>query len=143
MYKQITIDGIDYNLVPVECSAILKHEKSKPKFKIGDSYLNGIVAYIDETGEHGLVCAKADYFEELNWHDAMKIFENTSWRLPTKEELYILYKNKDMLGGFATYYYWSSSEGFNNGVWSQYFYNGLQSYLNKSNTYYVRAVRAF
>ena len=48
------------------------------------------------------------------------------WRLPTKDELNLLYQNKDKIGGFASSYYWSSTESNDNGVWKQYFYNGLQ-----------------
>ena len=32
------------------------------------------------------------------------------WRLPTKDELNILYENKDKIGGFASNNYWSSTE---------------------------------
>lgn len=36
-------------------------KKDKPnKFVIGQSYGGGIIAYIDETGEHGLIAAKSD-----------------------------------------------------------------------------------
>jgi hypothetical protein len=68
------------------------------------------------------------------------------WRLPTKDELNFLYQNKDKIGGFASSYYWSSTESNDNGVWKQYFYNGLQvinySY-SKYTKFIVRAVRAF
>jgi len=48
------------------------------------------------------------------------------------------------VGGFASAYYWSSTEGNNDYAWSQYFGNGYQFYYSlKSNTYSVRAVRAF
>jgi hypothetical protein len=48
------------------------------------------------------------------------------------------------LGGFATDYYWSSSEYNSDSAWGQYFVNGTQ-FLNGKNypTLRVRAVRAF
>ena len=65
------------------------------------------------------------------------------WRLPTKEELNLLYQNKDKIGGFASSYYWSSTESNDNGVWKQYFYNGLQKRAGRISIANVRAVRAF
>ena len=42
---------------------------------------------------------------------------------------------------FAAHYYWSSSEYSAADAWVQYFYDGSQDYTNKSNSFYVRAVR--
>jgi hypothetical protein len=68
----------------------------------------------------------------------------SDWYLPSRDELSMLYSNKAFIGGFAAAYYWSSSEFNDNGAWGQNFYNGFQYYGDsKSNTYYVRAVRAF
>ncbi|MCL2511194.1 MAG: Ig-like domain-containing protein [Bacteroidales bacterium] len=71
----------------------------------------------------------------------------TDWFLPSKDELNLLYQNKDLIGGFATGsydYYWSSSESSNINAWSQNFTTGNQySGNNKNYTYRVRAVRAF
>jgi hypothetical protein len=67
----------------------------------------------------------------------------SDWYLPSMDELNQLYINKDAIGGFANYYYWSSTE-FNNGnAWGQYFFYGYQDGLNKNDDYVVRAVRAF
>jgi hypothetical protein len=65
------------------------------------------------------------------------------WRLPTKDELNLLYKNKEKIGGFANNYYWSSTEVDNNYAWFQYFGSGFQKANYKSATNYVRAVRVF
>jgi len=65
------------------------------------------------------------------------------WYLPSKYELNLLYLQKVAVGGFASAYYWSSTENDSNDAWLQYFGIGTQYYFNKSNTYYVRAVRAF
>ncbi|MCX6249380.1 MAG: DUF1566 domain-containing protein [Bacteroidetes bacterium] len=65
------------------------------------------------------------------------------WFLPSKDELNQLYSQKNVIGGFATNYYWSSSEDDANAAWFQHFYDGYQYYDRKDYTYCVRAVRAF
>ena len=67
----------------------------------------------------------------------------TDWYLPSQDELNKLYLNKTAIGGFATNYYWSSTEYASYGAWSQGFGSGLQSANGKSVTSYVRAIRAF
>ncbi len=67
----------------------------------------------------------------------------TDWYLPSKDELNKLYLNKVVVGGFASAYYWSSTEYANDIAWSQYFANGGLSQHFKNATNYVRAVRAF
>ena len=68
----------------------------------------------------------------------------TDWYLPSKDELNKFYLNKTVIGGFANYYYWSSSEYSNSSSLVQAFYNGLQASANKDGyTTHVRAVRAF
>ncbi len=67
----------------------------------------------------------------------------SDWFLPSKNELNKLYINKTAIGGFATYYYWSSSENSSNLAWLQYFNNGRKFINVKYGTIKVRAVRAF
>jgi hypothetical protein len=67
----------------------------------------------------------------------------SDWFLPSISELNEMYLNKDSIGGFANSYYWSSTEFGNYGAWGQDLYNGYQDYNDKSDTAYVRAVRAF
>ena len=49
----------------------------------------------------------------VRWNKAQSFIEllGDGWRLPTKDELNVMYKYKDKIGGFADYYYWSSTEG--------------------------------
>jgi len=80
-----------------------------------------------------------------DWYGAVKACADLGdgWRLPTKDELNILYENKDKIGGFANYY-WSSTESDSNTAWFQDFDDGYQGYGDKASlTSYVRAVRAF
>lgn len=87
------------------------------------------------------------YHEDLgehNWEDAKKVCEDLGdgWRLPTREELHVMFLNKDTIGGFAVAYYWSSSEYDGNYAWHQNFNSGGQNDNFKNNANYVRAVRA-
>ena len=91
----------------------------------------------------------------MDWNEAKNACKNLGdgWRLPTKDELNILYEHKDKVCGFTNYdtsstvsplfaTYWSSTEydGFN--AWLQYFNRGYQIATNKIDTNYVRAVRS-
>ncbi len=81
------------------------------------------------------------------WDTANSMCENsilggyTDWRLPTKEELMVLYNNRELIGGFEDSSYWSStSYGY-----SSYYYIsfGTGSLYTKDSVYScrVRAVR--
>jgi hypothetical protein len=74
------------------------------------------------------------------------------WYLPSKEELNLMYQNKATIdatansnsgSGFASAYYWSSTEYNNDFAWKQDFGDGSQNYYGKNLTHRVRAVRAF
>jgi len=67
----------------------------------------------------------------------------TDWFLPSKDELNKLWINRVAIGGFADYYYWSSSVYYAPSAWGQYFYVDYQNYYLKTNYLRVRAVRAF
>jgi hypothetical protein len=63
--------------------------------------------------------------------------------LPNKEELNLLYTQKNVVGGFASNLYWSSSEGGAIFAWGQAFNGGSQFVDPKVEKFVVRAVRAF
>lgn len=68
---------------------------------------------------------------------------NSNWRLPTQDELNAMYErlqSRDQ-GGFASAYYWSSSEYNEDYAWSQYFGFGYQGVNDKVNYLQVRLVR--
>jgi len=160
---------------------------SEHKYQVGDSAQGGIIFWVDETGEHGLVAATSDQSTGVRWYagtygstratgDGLYAGEaNTAiiissqvsigddgsdyaaqlcanyqgggygdWYLPSKYELNLLYQQKNVVGGFASAYYWSSTEVDSGYAWIQNFYNSNQ--LNGSKgvaSYRVRAVRAF
>ncbi|TLU82499.1 MAG: DUF1566 domain-containing protein [Chlorobium sp.] len=67
----------------------------------------------------------------------------SDWYLPSKDELNILYLNKDAVGGFVGSYYWSSSESSAGSAWDQYFGDGTQNASGKIYYDRVRALRSF
>ena len=93
-----------------------------------------------------LLVAENDFPDGMNWRGAQKACAKLGkgWRLPTKDELNVMYKNKDNINrGFDISLYWSSTEYGSSLAWSQNFANGGQYHSNKNATVYVRAVRAF
>ena len=94
---------------------------------------------------NGLEIAQFDFTQPMNYEEATEACSKLGdgWRLPTKEELNILYQNKDKIGGFANKYYWSSTEDGSGNVWWQDFGDGYQNVYYKGANDYVRAVRAF
>jgi hypothetical protein len=79
----------------------------------------------------------------------------SDWFLPSKDELNKMYQNKAAIdstataganggSGFASAFYWSSTEANSGNAWLQYFINGNQNKGGKdAATFRVRAVRAF
>jgi hypothetical protein len=67
------------------------------------------------------------------------------WFLPSRDELNQMYVHKNIIGGFADNYYWSSTEVGVYHAWAKSFWSG-GGYTNphvKYAVYYVRAIRAF
>jgi hypothetical protein len=89
--------------------------------------------------------AQYDFIEEMNWKDAKSACAKLGkgWRLPTENELSVMYKYKDRIGGFANKGYWSSTEKNNDIAWGKFFEFGSEGYDYKDRNYNVRAVRAF
>jgi hypothetical protein len=91
-----------------------------------------------------LEVAELDFPKEMNWEDAKKACEalGKGWRLPTIDELNIMYQNKSKISDFENIWYWSSTEYNSSFAWLQEFSTGGQNYYEKSSTNYVRAVRS-
>ena len=68
----------------------------------------------------------------------------TDWYLPSKDELNFLFINRAAIGGFASGFYWSSSQLNSASAWQQSFtVTGTQQSINKNLGNYVRAIRSF
>ena len=103
-------------------------------YNIGTGLMN-TVAIVNGCGTAG-IAARICNDLSLNGFD--------DWYLPSANELYKLYLNRAIIGGFVNTYYWSSSETSN--IWGtgQDFLTGEQVFdFSKSNAFYVRAVRTF
>ena len=93
--------------------------------------------------------ATQDFPKEMNWKEAMKACSDSGsiWRLPTQNELIIMYEqlNKKGLGDFKNGIYWSSSEYPNPSfAWVLDFNNGNSNYfIKKILTANVRVVCDF
>ena len=78
-----------------------------------------------------LLVAQFDFPNKMNWENAKAACERlgNGWRLPTKDELQILYATIDQpslhkkLGGFLGTYYWSS-EAYDEKAWMKAFDDG-------------------
>ena len=132
---------------------------AEPVYILGDIRPNGgVVYYVDGSGHHGLAAQPNDEAGVMNWTDAMVAAQAhnnpacptdilrtpTCWHLPSKNELSWLYEQKSVVGGFASNYYWSSSEATSGNAWYQGFSNGLQyASGGKNGALRVRAVMAF
>ena len=155
---------------------------------IGQRYGGGIVFYVYDNGQHGLIAATADQSTSIRWYGGTYTntraradgvgagLKNTAiiianqgpyngaafaaticneysvtvngvvygdWYLPSKYELNLLYLNKNVVGGFASNYYWSSTEADFANACTQNFFVGFQWDYLKDSRFYVRAIRAF
>lgn len=89
----------------------------------------------------------------VNWVSARMMCENSTiayysdWRLPTQDELMVLYNNRDYIGGFCTgydqdkYKYWSSGKNTSDDPVGVSFYDGSLFWDYSSQEHSVRAVR--
>ena len=67
----------------------------------------------------------------------------SDWFLPSKDELDLLYQQRNVVGGFTSNSYWSSTENDIYGAWNKNFNNGAQYGYLKNPMLPVRAVRNF
>jgi hypothetical protein len=100
---------------------------------IGTGYAN-TSAMIAQSGSKGKAGTVARAFEGGG---------KTDWFLPSEDELNQMFVNKSTIGGFASDYYWSSSEILRSIAWFQDFSDGDWGTGFKANTFSVRPVRAF
>ncbi|NGZ90176.1 Lcl C-terminal domain-containing protein [Psychroflexus maritimus] len=169
-------------------------------YSVGDFAQVGIVFWVDETGQHGLVAAKEDQDggSVIQWYNGndtdteahgdgvyagemntLLIIANQGsnsndyaagvcanytvteggvtygdWYLPSKKELDLMYQNKATIdataganggSGFASAYYWSSTEHASNNQLARRldFGNGGWFASHKNTNHRVRAIRSF
>jgi hypothetical protein len=124
---------------------VIKHERLSEDF-------NTTNAIFGETGKNKNT--RAAYAAKIcrKLKTKMDGTKYKDWRLPTIDELAILYKNRELVnntakvyGGeaFVNTYYWSGSEFDYTRAWVYYFDTGQKSSHYKNYRYHVRAVREF
>lgn len=122
-------------------------------FVLGREAFGGVVIQLNSEGTHGLVASKADQVISTsgnNYQESLPIISAYSeggagWRIPTKDELDIIYSMKNELGGLRNWYYWSSTK---NGSfpWAKQCgtnANYPSNYKCPNNCFNVRAVKEF
>jgi TolB-like protein len=118
------------------------------EYVIGDIGPGGGMVFFAQGGKYMEV---SGILGEHNWSAALTVARNhkgggfSDWRLPTKDELNLVYQNlrAKNIGNLGDRWHWSSSEYDDDYAWIQRFSDGHQIYLYKANTDSVRAVRAF
>jgi len=134
----------------------------KPVPEIGTPFAGGFFAGLDmDDKRYGLIVSlKAEgQRDEITWKDALDFCKSVrsggfdDWRAPTKDELYIIYRN---LGpnlteaeafkcgqpeAFDERWYWTSTEYGSSRAWDQHFGGGGLYCGGKGNRGRVRAVR--
>jgi hypothetical protein len=55
-----------------------KEEKPAPKLEIGQDYEGGIIFYLDDSGQHGLICASYDQSSALPWSNGVNSITNVT-----------------------------------------------------------------
>ncbi len=118
----------------------IREEMGLPPLKQSNESVIGIPVRI---GNYDV--AQNDFSKEMDWYDAKKACEalGNGWRLPNRDELNILFRNKDKIGGFLNEYYWSSTIEIGNEsrAWYQYFLDGKEFSDAKGYRQNVRAIR--
>lgn len=143
-------EELEADLIPNVESEKLLLKLNMTKSNSGNLANGGIIVYADTNGLHGLVCSISD-LGIGDWNSAKQLCDNyneggfSDWRLPNKNELNFIYLllHRRKIGGFASNYYWSSTEEDDNDAWIQYFNSGNQASYSKASKDKVRAVRAF
>ena len=85
----------------------------------------------------------------MSWDEAMKKYDGSvdGWRLPTKDELNLIYKNRDKIpglnlsGSHPAGWYWSSTPSYDDLAYDQRFSDGAQSDFLRNLDSSVRCVR--
>ncbi|WP_299210865.1 DUF1566 domain-containing protein [uncultured Aquimarina sp.] len=128
----------------------------EPIYTIGlNRDLGGYVFYVTPNGKHGLVAALRDQSDSITWYRANNVCSNsenhdsngqqfTDWRLPTINELYMMFLKRSEIGAFDSFWYWSSTESTAEKALGFYFGgSGGSGDPNKAISYRVRCIRSF
>jgi len=127
------------------------------ELKAGDRMEHGtIYAGISPDTGKKMFTTPTDASLTMKWKKAMEYAAGLDahghhdWRVPTIDELNVLWENRDkgalkgtfnVTGSLPAAWYWSSTEDYNTTAWNQRFSDGDQNWINKGNDSSVRCVR--
>ena len=181
-----TISCTKQSLILPKTSTTLKQENAiinTAGHFIGERFGGGVIFYLDNTGQHGLIADTND-LPATTWYNGVfsitgvtatnigsgksntrmivslqgrpgkyaalecsksKRSGFTDWYLPSRDELNVLYINKNKVSPFSFGFYWSSSEIHDSSLftWAEYFYSGSEFGSSKDVNGFVRAIRSF
>lgn len=86
-------------------------------------------------GEFGGIPYAAKVCQDLNAHGF------NDWYLPAKDEMQVIFDNKDDIGGFGTGWYWSSTEASSTNAIRFRFDSGFSNVSGKNQSFNFRCVR--
>lgn len=119
----------------------------------GINFQGGIIVHLDEENRTGLIAApfdqargaKINYEEATEVCDFLEIDGFDDWKLPSRGQLVLMYKNlkQNDYGNFTPDSYWSGSKNGYHNVWGFSFSSGSKYDFDKTGLHYVRAVRVF
>ena len=91
-----------------------------------------------------LEIAQHDFPEKMNWEEALDACINlgNGWRLPTKKELNLLYKNKELITNNIFSQFWCSQDQNDDFAWYIFFGSGKWTNCKRNVTCDVRAVKS-
>ena len=132
--------------------------KKESEKRVGDIIMvngeMGVVFTVTADGQHGKVMSVSQ-IEKCIWNDAKAWCANLGqgWKLPTKDELLVIYSRKSVINSAlsannyqlidANACYWSSDKEVDNYMWIVSMENGETDGEGKYNHDSVRAVSAF
>jgi len=96
--------------------------------------------YMGETNTTNIFNTGGTYNAALYCHN-LTAYGQSDWYLPGQDELYTLYTNRAIIGGFTTGTYWSSSESASTTARAINFSTGTASAVLKNNSNNIRCVR--
>ena len=133
-----------------------KPVKSNLNLTVGSVYQGGIIFFLYQANDHGLIVAQNDLNDgkKTGWGNANTLCKQFSsgngfdnWRLPTINELKLIYNERDKINGLhQNDLYWSSSIAGNGYASLINFGNGATNYkynTTQGHSFYARAVREF
>ena len=136
-------------LLPAIMFLILSINSFAQNHIIGERFGGGIVFYVDSSGQHGLIADSSDQ-KDANWLDAISECKElrdggfTDWRLPSLEEIELLYTQKILFGRLSyESFHRTSSEKDADHAYVLAFMGDMRLSYRKSLAVSVRAVRSF